>query len=405
MKTLQSGSARSLTAVVVTWGFAFLPANLIPTIIARLVNDFDMTVTFAGALATAMTLLNSATVLLIRGWVRRHNRAPVAALGVIILISVAGLGILFPSSSMFTILLLAAGVGSGLVLGSASASISAMADPDRSANIAMIVNRLIVAVAYFSVPLIGGSMTAVLLVLAIPGVIVLFTVAWLPKSPAETDESSPAQAIASAQTPKRPIGALAWLLALSFGAWSITDDGIVGVAELIAISRFGADGSALFLNMYAIATLAGLGGAVLAPFLTKAISRAGAIATSLIISLIAKMMMLLTTGEMLYAAAVIGWGFAFGLSLPLIFGLAAVLTRDGSASVTVNGVYILGVALGPIIAAQLYDFGEEPLLAWSMGALGIVTVITIIWVAAKIERRPALAEAEPPTPTTAAAHS
>lgn len=392
MTRLKAGGVQPLTAVVLTWGFAFLPANLIPTIIARLVNDYGMEVTLAGALATAMTLLNSATVLLIRPRVQRHSRSGVAATGVMILVAVAVLGIFIPNPMIFALLLLIAGVGTGLVLGAASASISGMHDPDRSANIAMIFNRLIVAIAYFTVPLIGGSMTAVLLVLAIPGVLVLLTVSWLPKQPVASETVSEA----GENTPSKPepVGALAWVLAISFGAWSITDDGIVGVAELIAMGRFGDDGSTLFLNMYAVATVAGLGGAVLAPIMTKATSRATAISCTLIISFWSKMLMLLATGQFLYSVAVIGWGFAFGLSLPLIFGMAAVLKKDGSASVTVNGVYILGVALGPIVGTQLYDLGNEPLLAWVMGFIGVASVVAIILVSVQIGRRPGLAEAE-----------
>lgn len=392
MSTISTTSTRSLSSVVLTWSFAFLPANLIPTIIARLVNDFEMSVGFAGALATAMTLLNSATVLLIRPWVRRHSRGPVAGLGVIILIAVTVIGILLPGATVFTILLLLAGIGSGLVLGAASASISGMKDPDRSANIAMIFNRLMVALAFFTVPLIGGSMTAVLMVLAVPGVLVLFTVRWLPKPPVEAVKSETSTTLIPSRN--APIGALAWLLAITFGAWSITDDGIVGIAELIAMSRFGDDGSSLFLNMYAFATLAGLGGAILAPFLTKLTSRAFSIAAAVILSFVAKMTMLLSTGELMYSLGVIVWGFAFGLSLPLIFGLAAVLKRDGSASVAVNGVYILGVALGPIIATQLYGIGDEPLVAWVMGVLGVVTALAIILISVQVERRPSLAEAD-----------
>ena len=396
MSKKERWDARGLTSVVITWGFAFLPANLIPALIARLVNDFGMSVTWAGALATGMMLVNSATVILMRGWLSRHNRTPVAGAGVLTLIVVAGLGILFPGSAMFTALLLVSGVGSGLVLGAASASISGMGDPDRSANIAMIFNRLIVAVAYFTLPLIGGSMTAVLLVLAVPGVVVLATVAWLPKPPPQTEESPSPEPLPGVKVAPKSIGGLAWIMAICFGAVAITDDGVVGMAEIIAISRFGDDGSGLFLNMYAIATLGGLCGAVLAPLLTKVLSRAGALAAALVTSLIAKIMMLITAGEALYAGAVVVWGFAFGLSLPLVFGLAAVLKRDGSASVAVNGVYILGVALGPVIAAQLYDFGEETLLAWVMGAVGALAVVIIIVVAAQIERQPHLAEAGVP---------
>lgn len=119
MSQPNTNGMRSLSAVVLTWGFAFLPANLIPTIIARLVNDFDMSVGFAGALATTMTLVNSATVLLVRPWVRRHSRAPVAAMGIVVLIAVAATGMAIPSATAFTLLLIIAGLGSGLVLGAA----------------------------------------------------------------------------------------------------------------------------------------------------------------------------------------------------------------------------------------------------------------------------------------------
>ena len=151
--------------------------------------------------------------------------------------------------------------------------------------------------------------------------------------------------------------------------------------------------------MYAIATLAGLGGAILAPFLTKFTSRTIAIASAVSISFIAKISMLITTGELLYSVAVVAWGFAFGLSLPLIFGLAAAMKRDGSASVAVNGVYVLGVALGPIIATHLYGLGSEPLVTTVMGILGVVTAVAIIVIAVHIERRPGPTETETETKT------
>lgn len=385
-----------LAAVVIAWAYALLPANLIPTVIARLVDDFGMDVTTAGFLATGMTLLNSATVLLLRPWVRRHSRTPVAVVGAVVLMAVAAVGILIPDPRVYGVLLLIAGVGSGMVLAAASAAISATADPDRSASVAMIFNRLIVAIAYFTVPLIGGSMTAVLLVLGIPGLVVLATARWLPSvSRSET----PSEGTAAAGK----AGMLAWILAVSFGAWSITDDGIVGLSELIAIGRFGEAGSPLVLNLLAIATLGGLVGAVVARPLERLLGRVPAITIALAISLVSKVVMVIAEGTTLFSISYIGWGFAFGLSLPLIFGLAAVMKRDGSASVAVNGVYILGVALGPMVASQIYSVGAEPLLAVVMGVLGLVTAVAIVVIAARIGRNPELAEAEEPTADATAA--
>lgn len=395
MNRLPHPHRSGLAAVVIAWAYALLPANLIPTVIARLVDDHGMDVTTAGFLATGMTLLNSATVLLLRPWVRRHSRARVAIVGAVVLMTVAAVGILFPDPRVYSVLLLIAGVGSGMVLAAASAAISATEDPDRSASVAMIFNRLIVAIAYFTVPLIGGSMTAVLLVLGIPGLVVLATARWLPSVSRSSDPAE--QTVAAGKA-----GLLAWTLAISFGAWSITDDGIVGLSELIAIGRFGDEGSPLVLNLLAVATLGGLVGAVLARPLERLLGRVPAISIALGISLVSKVLMVLADSTILFSVVFVGWGFAFGLSLPLVFGLAAVMKRDGSASVAVNGVYILGVALGPMVASQFYNLGEEPLLAIVMGVLGTVSALAIIVIAARIGKNPDLAEAEEPTPHAAA---
>lgn len=367
---------QALAGVVIVWLYAFLPANLIPTIIGRLVTDFGVDVTTAGLIATGMTLVNSATVLAIRPVVRRGRRAGLAAAGAGILIAVSLIGMFVQSGAVIGALLLVAGVGSGLALATASASLSATDRPERSANIAMIFNRLVVAIAYFLVPVLGTSMLAIFLILCIPGFAVLLTARWLPGAPEPRDAEAGAGGA----------GRMAWVLAAAMGLLAITDDGIIGMSELVGIAFFGESGSPLVLRLYAIATLAGLGGALVAPPMLKRFGQTATLAVSIVLSLAGKLAILLVPETVTFSIGYLAWGFAFGLCLPVIFGLAAALRPDGSASVAVNGVYVLGVALGPTVAAYLYDHGGAPLLAWTMGAVGVVSAALMLGVSVRAAR-------------------
>lgn len=389
-----STPTRAVSSTVIVWLYAFLPANLIPTIIGRLVNDFGVDVTTAGFVATGMTLINSATVLGVAPLVRRGHRTSLALAGAGILIAVSVIGMFFQSGALICVLLLVAGAGSGLALATASASVSATSNPARSANIAMIFNRLVVAVAYFMVPVLGTSMFAIFLILCIPGFLVLFTARWLPEAPRATAAAQAAPARARAAS----AGKVAWMLAIAMGLLAVTDDGVIGLSELIGIAFFGEGGSALALNLYAIATLAGLVGALIAPLLIRLAGQTNTLVIALGLSLVSKVALLVIPSTVVFSLGYLGWGFAFGLCLPVIFGLAAALRPDGSASVAVNGVYVLGVALGPTVAAQVFNVGGTPALALVMGAIGLLASALMVAASIVAKRETPGTVASPSTP-------
>ena len=175
----------------------------------------------------------------------------------------------------------------------------------------------------------------------------------------------------------------------------MTDDGVIGMAELLGINHFGESGSELVLNLLGISMISGLIGAALARLVEKLLGRVRAIGVALIVSLVTKLTIIVTTDPLFFSVAFVLWGAAFGMSLPLIFGLSAVLKRDGSANVVVNGVYLLGVALGPTVATQLFDLGEAGLLFWGMAILGAVGATAILITTVVWQRGPALETAVP----------
>lgn len=307
------------------------------------------------------------------------HRSQLAIIGGAVLLVISILGVLMPDATLISILLLIAGIGSGLTLAAASAAIAATPAPEKSATTAMVFNRLVVAVVYFLVPIIGTSIETIFLLLGAPALLVLATARWMPERP-EAD-ATPFVHTANA-------GKLAWILAVGMGLLAITDDGVIGVSEIIGIAFFGEGGSTLVLNLYAIATLAGLLGALIAAPLLRALGQVTSLSIAMLLSLGGKVALLVGESVPVFSAGYLVWGFAFGLCLPIIFGLAAALKRDGSASVAVNGVYVLGVALGPTVGAILLDFGggETAILTFAMIGVAVFASAIMIGVAVRASR-------------------
>lgn len=393
----------AMSALITTWVFALLPANLVPSIVEKLVYQLDVSVTTAGAVATGMTLANAAAVLSSRRLVQRGNRALIARIGLAIMMLSFLAGAIWPVAAVSMVALIAGGVGSGLVISAATAAVSATPNPDRATTIVMTVNRFVVAVAFLTIPLVGGGVRELFLILAIPGLLGFIGAQWLPKLPEETavvsvvgtvaaaasagDAAPPApEAVRAAKAARaasthaeqrtRRIG---WLLALGFGAWSITDDGVYGLVGVI-VGESSMQVSDSFVPMiFALSVFCGLGGALLAPFLHRWFGRTASLAALLAISALAKLGLIVLATPVMYATSSAVWGFVFGAMLPLVFGLAASLSRDGGVSVLVNGVYVLGVALGPFVATQLFDRFGTGVLATVMTLLAAVTATVIVY--------------------------
>lgn len=391
-------------ALITTWVFALLPANLVPSIVEKLVYELGVSVTTAGFVATGMTLANAAAVLLTRRAVQRGNRVVIARIGLAIMMLAFLSGAIWPVASVSMVALIAGGIGSGFVISAATAAVSATPDPDRSTTIVMIVNRFVVAIAFLTIPLVGGGVRELFLILAIPGILGFIGAHWLPRVPEATAAidvvgTAATAAAAGDAAPHAPgslgvegdpvaeavdasvvrIRRIGWLLALGFGAWSITDDGVYGLVGVIVGESDMQVSDSFVPTIFALSVFCGLAGALIAPFLHRWFGRTTSLVALLGISAIAKLGLMMLATPVMYATSSAVWGFVFGAMLPLIFGLAASLSRDGGVSVLVNGVYIFGVALGPLVSTQLFDRAGAGVLATVMTTIAIVSGALIIY--------------------------
>ncbi|MET0991715.1 MAG: MFS transporter [Lacisediminihabitans sp.] len=386
---------RQLLGVLATWIYALLPANLVPYIIGGLVGELGVSLTLAGIIATAMTLANAAGVLALRPVVSRGHRATVARIGVAVLVVAFAIAALFPSATIVMIALVVGGLGSGVLIAAATASVSAVENPDRATTVVITVNRLIVALTFLLLPLLGGGIRSMLVLLVVFGVIAFLGSAWLSARvlPPTGEDKMALPADPTPVADVRGARAVAWLLAVAFAAWTISEEGVYGVLSVLMVNNLPLLDAAGSSAMIAGGVFSGLLGALVSPLILRFLGRSVGLSVLFAASIVAKLGMMVGQSEGLYITAVLVWGFAFGATIPLVFGLAAKLTRSGSANVLVNGVYVIGVALGPLVSTQLLEVGGLGALAVAMTALGVLSAVAII--AATIRSRVILRQTWP----------
>lgn len=377
---------RHLLGLLSTWIVALLPANLVPSIIGLAVDELGVPLTVAGAVATGMTLANAAGVLGMRPVVSRGHRVVVARGGVVLLATPLLVAAIWTVAPVVMTAFVVAGLGSGALIAAATASAAGTQDPDRVATAIMTVNRVIVAASFLLLPLLGGGIRGILWLLIGFAVLAFLGSAWLSQreeaalgAPEQVLTVSPAQDVAGSRV-------IAWFLAVLFAVWTVSEEGIYAVLAVLMSTNLPAlDPDAVYLYL-AAGVFAGILGAVASEVFRRLLGRTGAIAVVLGLSVLAKVGLLFITVDGLYLAALIVWGFAFGATIPLVFGMAAKLSVSGSANVLVNGVYVIGVALGPLVATQLAELGGLPLLEVVIPAISVLAAIALVVVAARSRR-------------------
>lgn len=355
-------------SVVSTWVFALLPANFAPPIIAGLSTDYGLPIESAGMTVTGMTLVNAGCVLAVKPLVERGHRVILARIGICILVLAAVAGMTAATASVIVTALLVGGIGSGITIGVATAASAATPDPDRTAQVAIIANRIVVAGGFLLLPMLGETLTAVFAFVVLIGIVAFSGTLWLPAAPRNDRRSvavDAAREASAAADRRRGVRRISWLIAVAFAAFTITEEGTYGLVQVFMLENLPGLPQATISAIFAAAIMAGLGGALAAPVALRFLGRPWSLVLLILIGTAAKLVLVFASSLPLAVAGNVVWGFAFGAIIPLVFGFAAALARSGSAVVLLNGLYILGVALGPLIATQVLSLAGKP----SFGAL------------------------------------
>lgn len=342
--TLTSLTPRVIVAFIGTWVLALFAANLVPVLIGALIAGLGMSVAAAGALATAMSLGTAAAVFATNRFVATGDRPRIARIGLLAMVAGFGLAAATLRTVPVWIGVVIGGAGAGIVVATGTAASSTTRNPDATTSTVMIVNRFSAAVLLALVPVLGNDLRTILMILAGLGVAGLLAAGGLPNLPVA------ARSVTNGG--REPYGAPAIAFAVAFGLWSLTEDTVYAMTEILATRHVGisADASSLLLSLKIVG---GLAGALLAPLALRTVGRSWSILVILVVSTVAKFLIVTSPDAAVYSVALVTWGVLYGAVLTLAFGLAARMALSGRVGVLVSSLYLLGVSLGPVVGGAL----------------------------------------------------
>ena len=343
-------TGRVVFGFVGTWVFALMAANLVPVLIAAMVQDLGVDIAAAGALATGMTAGSALAMFVTNRFIARADRPKLGRVGLLLMI--VGYG--FPAAILTTptvmIGLIVGGIGAGIMIATGTAAASSTRNPDRTVTTIMVINRLGAAALLAIAPIFHNDLRTVLIVIAALGVIGLLLAGGLPNLPASALDATGAIDTGDGRV-RTTIGAAALVFAVSILLWSLTEDMVYSMTSVLAQqSDISPETNS---SLLAGKVLGGLVGALLAPLALRWLGRSWSFALIIAVSTVTKFIMVTSTTPLAYTVAILIWGVMYGAILVLFTGLAAIMDVTGRTGVLVSGFYLAGVAFGPLVGGQL----------------------------------------------------
>lgn len=335
-----------------TWVIALMAANLVPVLIAAMVQDLGVDIATAGALATGMTAGSALAMFVTTRFVARADRPRLGRIGLVAMVVGYGFAALVMTTPAVMGGLMLGGIGAGVMIATGTAAASSTVNPDRTVTTVMVINRLGATALLAIAPVFHNDLRSVLIVIAALGLVGLILAGGLPNAPEVAANAAAGQtAPSTTAAPVRALTVTTLVLAISMCLWSLTEDMVYSMTSVLAAqAEISPEASGALL---AGKVGGGLIGALLAPLALRSLGRSWSLVIIIAVSTITKFIMITSGSAVAYGTSIIIWGVMYGAILVLVTGLAAVMDVTGRVGVIVSGFYLAGVAFGPLIGGQL----------------------------------------------------
>lgn len=341
-------TGKVVMGLVGTWVIALMAANLVPVLIAAMVQDLGVDIATAGALATGMTAGSAAAMFVTTRFIASADRPTLGRIGLIGMVVGYGLAAVLLTTPAVMVGLMIGGIGAGIMIATGTAASSATQNPDRTVTVVMIINRVGATALLAIAPLFHNDLRSVLIVIAALGLLGLVLAGGLPNLP---NRGQKFDASVTPVAAKSPLSWITFALAVSMCLWSLTEDMVYSMTSVLADqSGLSPEASG---SLLAAKVGGGLIGALLAPLALRRIGRSWSFVLIIAISTVTKFLMITSGSAVTYSISIVIWGIMYGAILVLVTGLAAVMDVTGRVGVVVSGFYLAGVAFGPLIGGQL----------------------------------------------------
>lgn len=345
-------TGEAIMGFVGTWVIALMAANLVPVLIAAMVQDLGVDIATAGALATGMTAGSALAMFVTTRFVARADRPKLGRIGLVAMVLGYGFAALVMTTPAVMGGLMLGGIGAGVMIATGTAAASSTVNPDRTVTTVMVINRLGATALLAIAPVFHNDLRSVLIVIAALGLVGLLLAGGLPNTPDSAPSVAAGQPLAPvAAVPVRALTVTTLVLAISMCLWSLTEDMVYSMTSVLAAqAEISPEVSGALL---AGKVGGGLVGALLAPLALRSLGRGWSLVIIIAVSTITKFIMITSGSAVAYGTSIILWGIMYGAILVLVTGLAAVMDVTGRVGVIVSGFYLAGVAFGPLIGGQL----------------------------------------------------
>ncbi|MER5636487.1 MFS transporter [Kitasatospora sp. NPDC002227] len=389
-------------AAVALFSAGYLPAYLLPAIVARVVGDLGVTSTQAGAVGSGLLLASAAAGLLLAARVHATGARRLARAGLVLL--VLGFALAAAATALLPLVLgcLLGGLGTGTVAAVAGVEAAAAAQPHRVSAFGLLAASAGAGSLFLALPHLGGGHTLPFAALAAYGAATWPSLRRLPNPAPAPTSAVPHQRGRAAVLPVAPRhpdtvarsspvpAARPWLphrlggsvLAGGIALWSMAQNALWGVSGQIGLHRVGLTEAALGL-VFAGALGGGLLGVAAAAAFGSRLGRAlpVGLGTATIAACVAMAGSAHTAGP--FAVGEVLWNTAYPIVLTSLLGLAAELDQRGRWAVLVGAASALGVACGPLAGTTLVTTVGFPGTGLALGALLAAVAVPLTAVATR----------------------
>jgi len=343
----------------------------------------------AGYVASGEMFGIAATTILMTFISHRVNWRQVFAWSLLLIFAANALCTVVDDAQAFVILRFVAGLGSGGLVSLSFATIGLSANPDRNFGYYIMWVLIYGAIALLLMPTAYRltGMDGVLWFFALFPLAALPFVRWLPVNGEEH-----AQVEEDAVNLPRQLKGMA-LFAMMF---YFLAQGVVW-AYLFLIGMAGGLSEQEVANGLTISQFAGIAGALLAALLAHRYGRARPLAVGILGGAACLYFLVGEFSFVVYTTAVVVYNFLWNLTHPFLLGAMASFDRTGRVVVYAVAMQMIGLAVGPGLAATVISEGDYINVNWFGAGLFVASFVFILPpVLTQARRYHALAAAQPP---------
>jgi predicted MFS family arabinose efflux permease len=371
---VERSSLASHAGVITAVAFGLIVTNVAPAVIGGLISGAHVSETVAANLVTAEWMAIAVASLILSTRVQFVSLRNLGIMGLVLtglaqLTSAAFEPVGAKALICFYGLRIVTGLGEGMLLCAANASIAHLADPARAYAIATVVAGLCAAVFLAAVPVLqaqwppaGFALLAGIAFLALPLLRRL-------EDPVARDESSGARSTRLSAPAKFGLNAV-FLFSIALGAlWSFSE--VIGTR--LGLSRQQAD------HVLALNLLAGLVGGLSVAAFNDRWGYLIPVVLSMTCLAAAAVILGVTQRTPVYVATQLAYGLAYPVALSFLMAAIANLDRSGRLLSACGGITLLGFAFGPSLGGFVVaQAGIRPLGL----CVGVVLVLSVGCIAA-----------------------